>query len=194
VAEAEAAVSSAELNVGNATIVAPFAGIIRNVIAQPGMVVSPNVPVLSIINNGVLKMDAYVSETDVAKVQSGQNVEVTLDAYGDGAQFPAQVTAVDTAETTFNGSPAYHVTLYFTQPDSRIRSGMTGNVLITASEKNNVVEVPSRLVLDDGGNNFVLVPGNGRPVRRQITTGLTGDNGMVEVTSGLSAGDKINDF
>ena len=108
--------------------------------------------------------------------------------------FAAQVTAVDTAETTFNGSPAYHVTLYFTQPSSQIRSGMTGNVLITASEKDNVVEIPSRLVLDDGGNSFVLLPGSGRSARRQITTGLTGDNGMVEVTSGLNAGDKISDF
>jgi hypothetical protein len=141
-----------------------------------------------------MKIDAYASETDVSQVQSNATTTVTLDSYGNGVTFPAKVTAVDTSETMSNGSPAYHITLYFTQPDARIRAGMTGNVLVVVAEHNNVVEVPSHLVLDDGGNNFVLVQNGGKSVKRPVVLGLSGNDGMVEIISGLNAGEKISDF
>ncbi len=194
IAQVQAEIADAQLAINNATIVAPFSGIARNVTAQLGMVVSPNTPVLSIINNGILKVDAYASETDVPKIESNATSTVTLDAYGAGVKFLAKVTAIDTSETTFNGSPAYHVTLYFTNTDSRIRAGMTGDVDIISAEHDNVVEIPSQLVLDDNGNNFALLQNNGKNIRQQITLGLFGDDGMVEVISGLHAGEKIIDF
>ena len=62
IASAQAQISNAQLMINNATITAPFSGIVRNVVGQVGMVVSPNAPVLSIINNGIMKIDAYASE------------------------------------------------------------------------------------------------------------------------------------
>jgi HlyD family secretion protein len=194
VSQAQAEINSAVIAINHATIFAPFSGIVRNVVAESGMEASPNVPLLSIINNGIMKIDAYASETDVSQVQTNATTTVTLDAYGNGVFFPATVTAVDTSETAVAGSPAYHITLYFTQPDGRIRAGMTGNVSIVTSERDNVVEVPSHLVLDDGGNNFVLVQSNGKITKQPVVLGLSGSDGMVEIVSGLEAGEKISNF
>ena len=191
IASAQAQINNAQLMINNATITAPFSGIVRNIVGQVGMVVPPNVPVLSIINNGIMKIDAYASENDVPEIQENATSNVVLDSYGYNVKFPAKVTAVDTAETTVNGSPAYHVTLYFTQPDSRILAGMTGNVFVATAEHDNVIEIPSRLVLTNGDNNFVRLQ-NGK--MQQITLGITGDNNMVEVVSGLNVGEKLSDF
>ena len=191
---AQAEIDNAQLMINHTIITAPFSGIVRNVIAEPGMVVSPNVPVISIINNKIMKIDAYASEIDVSNIQENATATVTLDSYGDGTEFGAQVTAVDTAETVVNGSPAYHVTLYFTQPDDRIRAGMTGNVLIVSAEHDNVVEIPARLILDSGNNNFVIVKNGKTNIERPVVLGITGDDGMVEVISGLNVGEKISDF
>ena len=68
---------------------------------------------------------------------------MTLDAYGTGTSFPATVTTVDSAETVVNGTPSYMVTLHFTNPDGRIKDGMTGSVHLVTAEHDNVVEVPS---------------------------------------------------
>jgi HlyD family secretion protein len=157
IASARAQIENAKLNIANADIAAPFSGIARSVVGQVGMVVSPNVPILSIINNGIMKIDAYASETDVAHIQQNSTANVVLDAYGDGIKFSAKVSAIDTAQTIVNGSPAYHVTLYFAQPDARILAGMTGNVFIVTEEHDNVIEVPSSLILDSTGNDFVLI-------------------------------------
>ncbi len=194
VLQAQAEIDNAQIAIDHATIVAPFSGIVRNVIAKSGMVISANVPVLSIINNGVMKFDAYASETDVPNVQENATTTVTLDAYGDNVRFPAQATAVDTSETMINGSPAYHVTLYFIEPDSRILAGMTGDVQAITGEHDNVVEVPSRLVLGNDGNDFVLIQDGGQIMRNPVTLGLLGDDGMIEIVSGLDAGEKISDF
>ncbi len=194
VAQAQAQIDSAQIMIDHTTITAPFSGVIRNVIAESGMVVSPNVPVLSIINNGIMKINAYASETDVPNIQGNATATVALDAYGNGVKFPAQVTAIDTSETIINGAPSYHVTLYFTEPDSRIRAGMTGDVHVVSAEHDNVLEVPSRLVLGNNGNNFVLVQNDKKNIQRPVTLGVTGDDGMVEIVSGLNAGEKISNF
>ena len=178
----------------HATIVAPFSGIVRNVVAKSGMVVSVNVPVISIISNKIMKFDAYASETDAPKLQENATTPVTLDAYGESVKFMAHVNAINTSQTTINGSPAYHVTLYFTESDSRILAGMTGDVHVITGEHDNVVEVPDRLVLGGKDNSFVIVQNGGETVRIPVTLGIAGDDGMVKVVSGLDDGEKISDF
>ncbi len=190
IAAAQAQIESANVQINNTTIVAPFSGMVINVVGQVGMVVSPNAPVLSLINNQIMKFDAFAPESEVSQIQANASANVVLDAYN-GPTFPAKVTAIDTGTTMFNGSPAYQVTLYFTEPDARIFSGMTGNVLVTTGEHDNVVTIPSRLVLASGNNTVVRMQDGSM---RQITIGLTGSNNMVEVVSGLQAGEKLSDY
>ena len=111
---------------------------------------------MSLINNSGLKIQTYVSENDVAKIQSGDAADVTLDAFGTGTTFPATVTTVDAAQTQVNGSAAYMVTLHFVNPNGQIKDGMTGNVHIIEAEHDNVIAVPSNLVINDYGDYFVL--------------------------------------
>ncbi len=194
VAQAQAQVTSAQVAVDHSAIVAPFAGIVRNVTAKVGQVVTPGVPVLSLTNNSGLKVEAYVSEADVARVKDGDAANVTLDAYGTGTTFPATVTTVDSAETMVNGSAAYKITLHFTAPDGRIKDGMTGSVHIITAEHDNVVEVPSRLVVTDGNNDYILVKTNSATEKRQVQVGLVGSDGMTEIVSGVNAGDSLINF
>ena len=194
VLQAQAEIDNAQIMIDHAVIVAPFSGTVRNVIAKSGMVVSANFPILSIINNDIMKFDAYASEMDIPTIEANATTTITLDAYGDTTTFSAQVNAVDTSETLVNGSPTYHVTLYFTEPDKRILAGMTGDVHVVGIEHDNVVEIPSRLVLGNNGDQFVLVRVNGKLEQHPITIGITGSDGMVEILSGLHGGDVIGDF
>ncbi len=194
VQQLQAQVASAQVAVDHADLTAPFAGVVRNLSARVGQVVASGAPVLSLTNNSGLKIETYVSEGDVAKVKTGDAANVTLDAYGTGTVFGATVTTVDSAETVVNGTPAYKVTLYFTAPDSRIKDGMTGSVHIITAEHDNVVEIPSRLIVNDGDKNYVLVKNGGMVEKREVVTGLSGDDGMTEIISGVAAGDALINF
>ncbi|HUC01861.1 MAG TPA: efflux RND transporter periplasmic adaptor subunit [Candidatus Paceibacterota bacterium] len=193
VAQAQAASESAAVALQNASLVAPFAGTVQNLTAQLGQVVSPGAPVMNLVNNSGLKVQTYVSETDVANVKSGEAAVITLDAFGTGTTFPATVTTVDAAQTMVNGAPAYLVTLHFTNPDSRLKDGMSGNVHIIEAEHDNVIAVPSNLVINNDGNYFVLMQGATGTAEQPVQIGLVGAS-STEITSGLNVGDKINSF
>ena len=193
VLQAQAGLSSAEVALQQATLVAPFSGVVTNLTAQIGQVVSPGSPLLTLTNNSGLKIDAYVSETDIANVRGGDRANVTLDAYGSGTIFPATVSTIDTTQTMVNGTPAYLVTLHFSKSNTQVTDGMTGNAQIITAEHDNVVEVPSNLIIQNGSSSFVLVASGTAQQEVPVMVGISG-NGMTEITSGVSAGQQIASF
>jgi HlyD family secretion protein len=194
VAQAQAAVSSAEVALDRATLTAPFSGTVRNLTAKIGMVVGAGTPVVSVTNDIGLKIDIYVSQSDIAKIKEGNTANVTLDAYGNDTIFPAIVTTIDAAGTEVNGSLAYKVTLHFKNADERIRAGMTASVHIMVAEHDGVVEIPNKLIITDNDQTFVMVQNGHALEKKEVTIGISGDNDMTEIVSGLSAGDRINNF
>jgi len=194
VAQAQAALAAAQVALDNASLNAPFSGTVQNLTAQVGQVVAPGTPVLSLVNNGGLKIETYASEADVAKIKVHDAANVTLDAFGTATTFPATVTTVDSAETQVNGVPSYLVTLHFTQPEPQVKDGMTGNVHIVLAEDDNVITVPSGLVLTEGNQYFVVVKTATGTEQKQVTVGLVGDGGMTEIVSGVSVGDTLVNF
>jgi HlyD family secretion protein len=194
VAQAQAAASAAQVTLNNASLVAPFSGTIQNLTAQVGQVVAPGVPVASLVNNNGLKIQTYVSEADVAKLKIGSAAQVTLGAFGTNVPFPATVTTIDSAQTKVNGTSEYLVTLHFTDAQPQIKDGMTGNVHILLAEHDNVITVPSRLVINNNNNYFVLVATANGIVQTPVTIGLVDNNGMTEIISGVNEGDSLANF
>ncbi len=194
VAQAQAAAAAAQVALDNASLAAPFPGTVQALTAQVGQVITPSAPVLSLLNNDGLKIQTYVSEADVAKMKAGDAAEVTLDAFGTGTTFPTTVTTIDSAETQVNGTPSYLITLHFTNSEPQVKDGMTGNVHIVLAEDDNVIVVPSRLVLNNGNRYFVLVKTSSGIEQKQVQIGPVGDNGTTEITSGINEGDTLANF
>ncbi|MDD5110546.1 MAG: efflux RND transporter periplasmic adaptor subunit [Patescibacteria group bacterium] len=193
--QAEDAVAAVQTQIAKTVITAPFDGIITRQDGKVGQTVIPGVPLISLIADGRYQAETYVSEADVAKIAAGKPAQITLDAYGNAAPFAAHVVAVDPAATVQNGVNVYKVTLQFDGADDRIKEGMTANISVQAAFRQDVVAVPARAIITSGSDHFVLVVGaNPQPVQRMIETGITGIDGLVEVTTGLSAGDKIVPF
>jgi RND family efflux transporter MFP subunit len=106
VVEAQAAVAIAEQDVDNCTVRAPFAGIVVSKDAQPGEMVSPvsagsgftRTGIATVVDMASLEVEVDVNESYIARVEPGQRVEATLDAYPDW-KIPASVrTVIPTAD------------------------------------------------------------------------------------------------
>jgi HlyD family secretion protein len=193
--EAQAAAAAARSEVAKTALIAPFDGTLSQVNISVGELASPGAPAVSMVSNSRYEIDALVSESDIAKVAVGDASSVTLDTFGNGEIFDAVVTEVDPAETVENGIGAYGVKLQFVKDDARIRSGMTANVSIETSKHANVLAVPASAIITRGTDKFVLVVnGAAKPVETTVTVGITGTNGLVEIVSGLKAGDRVMTF
>ncbi len=189
---AEAALESAEAANSNTEITAPFDGTVTEVDAKIDQTASPGSPEVSMISNQMFQAVMYVSQTDLGRVNIGDPAQVTLDAYGSASWFPATVVAIDPDATTVGNVPGYKVTLQFNQNDALIKDGLAANITVTDATHANVLAVPQSALFTQGDQNVVLEQGSGGAIKQvPVQLGTTGLNGMVEVASGLGAGDQV---
>lgn len=140
-----------------------------------------------------LLLDADIPESDVAKVKLGQKAKVTFDALGQDESFEASVVEIEPESTVIQDVVYYKAKLRLTNIDQRLKPGMSADADIETATKNNALWMPSRAVRQEGGNRFVEILGSdGISVeRRDVKTGLEGDEGRTEVLSGVREGETL---
>ena len=164
-AQAQASVDSAKLQLldaqdalDDATLRAPFDGIITEVNVIPGGTASSGAAAVSILDRSELHVDLKLTESNAVKVQAGQPVTLTFDSLDEKA-LPGIVSYVSPVAETNNGVVTYAVRVALTVDDEAIRVGMTANVTIVTAQQNGVLLVPNTALLpqDDGSYLVVLV-------------------------------------
>lgn len=129
-------------------------------------------------------------ESDAARVQPGQRVEVTFDALPDLTR-AGSVLAVAPSGTTISGVTNYYVTVVLTETDPQLRDRQTAEANVLTQAVDDVLSVPNAAVVREGGQSFVNVPGaDGTPQRVPFEAGLQGDD-RTEVKSGLTEGQEV---
>lgn len=192
VSQAEAQVASAVANLQKTVITAPFTGTISDVLATNGETVTSGKTVINMLAIDSFEIEAKVPEIDIVKVKIGAKVDVTLDAYGKSVIFPATVTRINPTATVEGSVPMYKVIVTFVGNDSRIRSGMTANVNIITEDKTNAVILPARFVqTNDDVNGTVILRKNKIDENKEVTLGVRGNDGSIEILSGLAVGDEV---
>lgn len=194
---AQAALDSVKKQIENSIIKAPVNGVITKVNYEVGEQASAGIPAFSMVGANNFEVEVDVSESDIVKVNIGNPVEITLDAFGDDVKFSGKVYFIEPAETVIQDVIYYKVKIEFVngkQPAQNIKPGMTANVVITTMEKKNVLIMPGRAVARKNGNKYARILVNGRINEMPIQIGLRGDEGMVEILSGVKEGDEVVTF
>ena len=190
--QARAGVASAEAELAKSVIKSPITGVVTNLDAKVGEIVSANKNILSVISYGDYEVESFVPEADIAKIKIENMASTTLDAYGNNVNFDTRVIKIDPASTVIDGVPTYKVTLKFINQDERIKSGMTANINILTLEKNNVITIPARAVYTKDNDKYVkILDLNNQPQETLVMVGIRGVNGEVQVISGVKVGDKV---
>lgn len=77
-----AQLAEARRQVGEAVLRAPYAGVVRAVFTEPGMVVAPGTPVLALAGEGGLEVEAEVPESALSWLREGVPARVEIPATG----------------------------------------------------------------------------------------------------------------
>ena len=157
VAAARASLSSSQYNRVRAVIRSPVNGVILARQVEPGQTVAAsfNTPTLFVIAEDLtrMKLEVAIDEADVGEVRQGQTASFTVDAFP-GETFPATITRVDlgsnlsaqtttTTTTTTNQVVSYSATLSVSNPEVRLRPGMTATADITTTQKADALLIPN---------------------------------------------------
>lgn len=192
---AQAALLRARADLNDRTIIAPVTGTITKVNNEVGETTSLAQPVLVLLSEGNHEIKVQVPESDITKLQVGQAADMTLDAFGSAEHFSGHISFIDPASTVIADVVYYEVTVLFDNKDDRIKPGMTANVDVTSAQKDDVLVIPLRAVkYNTERQAYVEVLQGIETAEKPVTIGLRGDNGLVELISGLAEGDVVVTF
>ncbi|MCL5969969.1 MAG: efflux RND transporter periplasmic adaptor subunit [Patescibacteria group bacterium] len=202
IAQAQAALNSASLSYQAASnvITAPMAGTIADLtitqgtqIGSPGSTSTGSTNNLSTIatikTEGNPTVTVNLSETDAAKVKSGQKATITLDALPNKS-FTGRVFGINTTGVVSSGVTTYPATIQLDIPNDSILPNMSATANIILDVKSDVLLVPSGAVQLVNGESTVRVLQNGKLTSMPVEVGNSSDT-QTEITSGLNEGDTI---
>ena len=199
---AERQVTLQQIAIDDMVIRAPFSGEAISKDAQPGEMVSPvsagggftRTGISTIVDMRSLEVEVDVNESYINRVTAGQPVTAVLDAYPD-FEIPAKVIAV--VPTADRQKATVLVRIGFNALDPRILPDMGVKVTFlreptegSAPAARPVALVPKSAVRTENGASFVFLVKQGTVERRAVQTAGT-DGDRLEVTAGLSAGDRV---
>ncbi|MFA5021067.1 MAG: efflux RND transporter periplasmic adaptor subunit [Patescibacteria group bacterium] len=202
VAQAQASLDKARAEAADYAIKAPIDGKITKVNYSIGENSSQSEPVVTMLGNERYEIKVDIPESDITKIKVGDGVSIELDAFGSDHLFSGAVTFIDPAQTSIKDVTYYKTTVAFNQDswNDQIKPGMTANITISAAAKDDVLYIPQRAVkirattLGEVPAKYVEVLVDGQPREQDIEIGLRGDNGLVEIVSGLTEGESVVTF
>ena len=140
----QGALDKAKADLDHRTITSPIDGVVisRSVDVGQTVAASLQAPVIFQIANDLTKMqiDSNVAEADVGIVQVGQDVDFTVDAFPTQT-FHGKVVQVRNAPITVQNVVTYDTVIGVSNPDLKLKPGMTANVSIIAARKDNVLQI-----------------------------------------------------
>ena len=185
-AQASAALTQAKTSMGNTQVRAPFAGVVTQKSADAGAFASPGMPLFTLEETSLYRLEATVDENDLHLVHTGEAVPVSLDSV-EGAAFQGKVAQIVPAADTASRSFLVKIAL---PADARLRSGLFGRARFARGTRMAVL-VPLTAVVERGQLRGVFVVDANQIAELQYVT-LGNVNGQsVEVLSGLQAGEKL---
>ena len=206
----DARIAVAQQAVDNCTIRAPFAGIVVSKDAQVGEMVSPNsagggftrTGIATIVDMHSNEIEVDVNESYIARVENGQQVTATLDAYPD--PIPSKVRTVIPTADRQKATVKVRITIIdlekynFILPDMGVKVAFLENQQPAAKDKSKdkekgpqaVAFIPKSAVRSDSNASFVFLVRDGKVERRAVNLGM--DRGTdVAVLAGVSPGDAL---
>ncbi|HEX8923151.1 MAG TPA: efflux RND transporter periplasmic adaptor subunit [Patescibacteria group bacterium] len=213
-AQADAAINTAAAQKSSAwfsyqqtspTITAPASGVLTNFALTPGLSIgnlstasssnsnssnaTQSVGVITNPNNQVTA-SISLSEMDVVKVQPGQKVTLTLDAFP-GKTFTGKVLSINTNGQVSSGVTTYPTTIIFDNGLSNMYPNMAVSASIITAVKDDVVMVPNTSVeTDTSGSTSVRILKNNQITSVPVTVGASNDTDT-EIVSGINEGETV---
>jgi RND family efflux transporter MFP subunit len=201
VSVAERSVAVWEQQLDDTVIRAPFAGIVTSKDAQPGEMISPisagggftRTGICTVVDMLSLEIEIDVNEAYINRVEPGQPVEATLDAYPDW-KVPCRVIAI--IPTADRQKSTVKVRIGFDKLDPRILPEMSVKVAFRETAETagaaavRAVVVPRAAVRQEGGRDIVIVSARGRAEHRPVTvSGATDEE--TTLSAGLAEGERV---
>jgi HlyD family secretion protein len=146
VQQARAALQLAELNLSHTTITSPIDGVVvsRDVNVGQTVAASLSAPTLFTIAQDLTQMQviANIDQADIGLVEQAKSVSFTVDAFP-SEEFKGAIQQMRLNPVNVQNVVTYNVVIDVSNPEQKLKPGMTANLTVTIDERNDVLKVPN---------------------------------------------------
>jgi HlyD family secretion protein len=147
--QSRANLNQAQVNLSYTSILSPIDGVVisRSVDVGQTVAASLSAPTIFTIAQDLKKMqvDTNVSEGDVGRLTPGMSASFTVDAFP-GKKFRGTISDVRNAPTTVQNVVTYDAVIKVDNEELKLKPGITANVTIIYSERDDVVALPNAAI------------------------------------------------
>ena len=187
VRQTKAALDMAKYQLKNTQITAPISGKVTSITVSTGEMVSPSIPLLSIIDVSRIFVKVGISEKDISKIKEGQKVNLEIDAFLE-EKFQGEVVSKGVAVDQI--SKTLEVKIEILQPEVDIPVGVfaRGDILVKTNQ--DALIIPSSALTRKKDGIYVYVIEEGIARQKEVVLGIIQDE-RVEILDGLSEEEEI---
>lgn len=185
ISAAENAVDLARYNLTNATIRAPFDGIVLDVTTQAGQFAMSGSQVATLLDTGAMEVEANVPSRYIPALTAGRSLQGKNDA---GSALNMTLRAV--LPTEFSETRTRPVRFMLTEIDPTFAIGQPVTLAVPIGASRDVLVVPKDALVQARGGWTAFVNDDGKASPRTVTIG-TAIGDTFEVISGLAPGDEV---
>ena len=186
------ALRAAQYNLRNATLIAPFEGLITYV-AHPyaGVNVFMTNTEIELIDPSTIYLDVSADQSEINDLYLNQKVTIILDSFPE-KEYEGEITFIGYTPKAGEVGTVYKIRVNFINlnKDEILRIGMTGDANFILKEKTDILYVPSGFVNTDKDGKYVQLEKANNKV--YIETGIEGEE-TIEISGDISEGDSIFD-
>jgi len=202
-AQSKARLDELRINLSNTVISSPVDGFIGKRYLDPGAAVSPNAPVVSVVDIRTVRMVVNVVEKDVKRLSNGMEAQVQVDAFP-GEKFVGRVGRI--APVFDPQTRTAEMEIEVPNQGYRLKPGMYARVELTLDSRPNALTLPRAAIVELEGKSGVFVasgpapassatqaPGTAPALTARFVPVVLGirDADVVEVTSGVTEGMRV---
>jgi len=188
VAQTRSALNQAKLNLRDAFVRAPIAGIIQTRTVQTGQYVQTGTVLATLVRRDPLLLRFKVPERDAARIKPGQ--EALFRVREDSREFSAKVVHV--AEAADDVSRLVDITANINDPSDRtLRPGSFAEITVPVASTSESPVIPVSAVRPSERGFLAYVVEGDKAVERILVLGMRSADGRVEVLSGLKGGENL---
>ena len=172
------------------SLISPVAAKVVKIWFEEGEIFNPGQAAISLFAPGY-KIQSDISELEIGKIRevNGNEVQIKFDAFP-VQEFKGKVISVEPKEVVKEGDKYYRVNVVLTQDIELIRPGMSADLIIKTSLKENVLKIPALAVYKKDNKKFVKVLEGEKQKEVEIEAGIS-DGDSIEVVKGLTEGQTI---
>ncbi len=188
--EAELRIENAQDTYNHRSIVSDINGTITAQTARPGDYVTRGSAAFRVDNLEHFFIPIDVSEIDVTKISDGERAEVALDAVP-GKIYNGIVSTVSASGTEESNHVFFPTMIEITDPDEKVKVGMTGEVDIIQEESTDTLLVPVNALVTDNGITTVTVIRDGVEMTKEVKVGILNDTVAEIIDGDIKEGENI---